>query len=38
MRNLGEEFKEVVLAEKVLRSLSAKFDSKFFSIEEKEDV
>jgi len=38
MRNLGEEFKEVVLVEKVLRSLSAKFDSKVFAIEEKEDL
>eukprot|EP00253_Pinus_taeda_P022515 PITA_22515 len=38
MRNLGEEFKEVVLVEKVLRSLSAKFDSKVSAIEEKEDL
>lgn len=35
-RNFGEEFKEVVLVEKVLRSLSAKFDSKVSAIEEKE--
>ena len=38
MRDLGEEFKEVVLVEKVLRSLSAKFDSKVSVIEEKENV
>eukprot|EP00253_Pinus_taeda_P005042 PITA_05042 len=38
MRDLGEEFKEVVLVEKVLRSLSAKFDSKVSSIEEKENL
>ena len=35
MKNLGEEIKEVVLVEKVLRSLSPKFDSKVSSIEEK---
>eukprot|EP00253_Pinus_taeda_P014149 PITA_14149 len=38
MRDLGEEFEEVVLVEKVLRSLSAKFDSKVSAIEEKENV
>ena len=38
MRNLGEEIKEVVLVEKVLRSLSTKFDSKVSAIEEKEDL
>ena len=38
MRNLGEEIKEVVLVEKVLRSLSAKFDSKVSAIEEKENL
>eukprot|EP00253_Pinus_taeda_P029858 PITA_29858 len=38
MRNLGEEFKEVVLVEKVLRSLPAKFDSKVSAIEEKENL
>eukprot|EP00253_Pinus_taeda_P020095 PITA_20095 len=38
MRDLGEEFKEVVLVEKVLRSLSAKFDSKVSAIEEKENL
>jgi len=35
MKNLGEEIKEVTLVEKVLRSLSAKFESKVFAIEEK---
>eukprot|EP00253_Pinus_taeda_P012508 PITA_12508 len=34
MKNLGEEIKEVVLVEKVLRSLSPKFDSKVSAIEE----
>eukprot|EP00253_Pinus_taeda_P030453 PITA_30453 len=38
MRDLGEEFEEIVLVEKVLRSLSAKFDSKVSAIEEKENV
>ena len=38
MRDLGEEFEEVVLVEKVLRSLSTKFDSKVSAIEEKENV
>ena len=33
MSDLGEEFEEVVLVEKVLRSLSAKFDSKVSAIE-----
>jgi len=32
MKNLGEEIKEVVLVEKVLRSLSPKFDSKVSAI------
>ena len=35
MRNLGEEIKEFVFVEKVLRSLSAKFESKVSDIEEK---
>ena len=35
MKNLGEEIKEVTLIEIFLRSLSAKFESKVFSIEEK---
>eukprot|EP00253_Pinus_taeda_P016555 PITA_16555 len=34
----NREFKEVVLVEKVLRSLSAKFDSKVSTIEEKENL
>ena len=35
MKNLGEEIKEVTLVEKVLRSLSTKFESKVSAIEEK---
>eukprot|EP00253_Pinus_taeda_P030326 PITA_30326 len=35
MQNLGEEIKEVVVVEKVLRSLSPRFESKVFAIEEK---
>jgi len=38
MKNLGEEIKEVVLVEKVLRSLSPKFDSKVAAIEEKQNL
>eukprot|EP00253_Pinus_taeda_P021155 PITA_21155 len=38
MKNLGEEIKEVVLVEKVLRSLSPKFDSKVSAIEENENL
>ena len=38
MQNLDEEIKEVTLVEKVLRSLSAKFESKVSAIEEKEDL
>eukprot|EP00253_Pinus_taeda_P001772 PITA_01772 len=38
MKNLGEEIKEVVLVEKVLRSLSSKFDSKVSAIEEKQNL
>eukprot|EP00253_Pinus_taeda_P022128 PITA_22128 len=38
MKNLGEEIKEVIVAEKVLRSLSPKFDSKDFSIEENQNL
>ena len=38
MKNLGEEIEEVVLVEKVLRSLSTKFESKVYAIEEKEDL
>eukprot|EP00253_Pinus_taeda_P027975 PITA_27975 len=38
MKNLGEEIKEVVVVENVLRSLSSKFESKFSAIEEKENL
>eukprot|EP00253_Pinus_taeda_P023325 PITA_23325 len=38
MKNLGEEIKKVVLVEKVLRSLSPKFDSKVSAIEEKQNL
>jgi len=38
MKNLGEEIKEVTLVEKVLRSLSAKFESKVSAIEENQDL
>eukprot|EP00253_Pinus_taeda_P017084 PITA_17084 len=37
-KNLGEEIKEVTLVEKVLRSLSSKFESKVSAIEEKKDL
>eukprot|EP00253_Pinus_taeda_P001678 PITA_01678 len=38
MKNLGEEIKEVVVVEKVLRSLSPRFESKVSKIEEKENL
>jgi len=38
MMNVGEEIKEVTLVEKVLRSLSTKFESKVCAIEEKQDL
>ena len=38
MKNLGEEIKEVTLVEKVLKSLSTKFESKVSTIEEKQDL
>ena len=38
MKNLGEEIKEVTLVEKVLRSLSFKFESKVSAIEEKQNL
>eukprot|EP00253_Pinus_taeda_P003434 PITA_03434 len=38
MKNPGEEIKEFTLVEKVLRSLSAKFESKVSAIEEKQDL
>eukprot|EP00253_Pinus_taeda_P028711 PITA_28711 len=37
-QNLGEEIKEATLVEKILRSLSSKFESKVSSIEEKQDL
>eukprot|EP00253_Pinus_taeda_P031396 PITA_31396 len=38
MKNLGEEVKEVVVVENVLRSLSPRFESKVSAIEEKEKL
>ena len=38
MKNLGEEVKEAVVVEKVLRSLSPRFESKVSAIEEKEKL
>jgi len=38
MKILGEEIKEVVLVERVLRSLSSKFESKVSTIEEKKTL
>eukprot|EP00253_Pinus_taeda_P017472 PITA_17472 len=38
MKNLGEEIKEAIVVEKFLRSLSPKFESKIFAIEEKENL
>ena len=38
MKNLGEEIKEAVVVEKVLRSLSPRFESKVSAIEEKENI
>eukprot|EP00253_Pinus_taeda_P013748 PITA_13748 len=38
MKNLGEEIKEAIVVEKVLRSLSPKFESKVSTIEEKENL
>eukprot|EP00253_Pinus_taeda_P012796 PITA_12796 len=38
MKNLGEEIKEVVVVEKILRSLSSRFESKVSAIEEKENL
>jgi len=35
---MGEEIKEVTLVEIVLRSLSAKFESKVSYVEEKQDM
>eukprot|EP00253_Pinus_taeda_P001867 PITA_01867 len=38
MENLGEEVKEALVVEKVLRSLSPRFESKVSAIEEKENL
>eukprot|EP00253_Pinus_taeda_P032109 PITA_32109 len=38
MKNLAEEIKKVRLVEKILRSLSSKFESKVSAIEEKQDL
>ena len=38
MKNLGEEIKEVVVVEKVLRFLSPRFESKVSAIEKKENL
>jgi len=35
MNDLGEEIKEATIVEKILRSLSSKFESKVSAIEEK---
>ena len=38
MKNLGEEIKEAVVVEKVLRSFSPRLESKVSAIEEKENL
>ena len=38
MKNLGEEVKEAVVVEKVLRSLSPRFESEVSAIEEKKNL
>jgi len=38
MKNFGEEIKEAVVVEKVLRYLSSKFESKVSAIEEKKNL
>src|ERR1700733_7349736 len=38
MKKLGEEIKEAIVVEKVLRSLSPKFESKVSTIEEKDNL
>ena len=38
MRNLGETITDTTLVEKVLRSLTSKFESKVSAIEEKQDL
>ena len=37
-KNLGEEIKDTTLVEKILRSLTPKFESKVSAIEEKQDL
>ena len=38
MRNLGETISDTTLVEKILRSLTAKFESKVSALEEKQDI
>ena len=38
MRSLGETITDTTLVEKVLRSLTSKFDSKVSAIEERQDL
>ena len=38
MKNLGDKMKEAIVVEKVLRSLSPRFESKVSVIEEKENL
>ena len=38
MRSLGETITDTTLVEKVLRSLTSKFESKVSAIEEKQDI
>ena len=38
MRNLGETITDTTLVEKVLRSLTSKFESKVSAIEERQDL
>ena len=38
MRNLGETITDTTLVEKVLRSLTSKFDSKVSAIKERQDL
>ena len=38
MKNLGEEIKEAIVVEKILRSLSSKFESKVSAIEDKQNL
>ena len=38
MRNLGETISDTTLVEKILRSLTTKFESKFSALEGKQDL